>query len=64
MSNDPAYLLEQAAKCRRLAKAVLDRDGAERLKELADYYQECAENMKAGAPEPGPVLPTGGVQPA
>jgi hypothetical protein len=44
------YLLEQAARCRRLAAHVLDQDMQKRLLDLAEEY----ERKAAGLPKDGP----------
>ena len=67
MSNEPAYLREQAARCRRLAKGVLDREGAARLIDLADYYERQADELAVQTPTQNPagqVPARGGPQPA
>jgi hypothetical protein len=37
------YLLEQAAKCRRLARSIPDNDIAQKLLALADEYEAKAD---------------------
>jgi hypothetical protein len=39
------YLMEQAARCQRLAKQVLDRDLERRLLELAEEFERRAEEI-------------------
>jgi len=53
MSVDLAYLREQASRCRRLAKSVLDAESAQRLNELAAHYEREADEL---ARPPGPVM--------
>jgi hypothetical protein len=47
MSSAAEYYREQAARCRRLAAHVLDRDLQQRLLDLAAEYEQ-----KAAAPPP------------
>jgi hypothetical protein len=46
MSDDAAYLREQARRCRRLARGVATPDVAERLERMADEYDARAEAME------------------
>lgn len=65
MSSDPAYLRDQAAKCRRLAKAVLDKESVARLTDLADSYdRQAAELEPATGPSDAVGTPMPGPQPA
>jgi hypothetical protein len=45
--DEPAYLLEQIARCRRLAKGLRDEATVERLLGLAAEYEQ---RMKASQP--------------
>jgi hypothetical protein len=46
MSEDAAYLREQARRCRRLARGVATPDVAETLERMADEYDARAEEME------------------
>jgi len=57
MSFDPAYLRDQAARCRRLAKSLLDPESVARLTELADSYdRDAAALMTPRDPLEVPVI--------
>lgn len=38
--SSAAHLSQQAARCRRLADATMDRTAAHRLREMAEQYEE------------------------
>ena len=46
MSEDAAFLREQARRCRRLARAVSTPDVVRTLTLMADEYEERAEKLE------------------
>ncbi|HEX8573079.1 MAG TPA: hypothetical protein VF759_10035 [Allosphingosinicella sp.] len=46
MSEDAAFLREQARRCRRLARDVAPRDLVATLKQLAVEYDERADRLE------------------
>ena len=48
--RDGSFHRQQAAKCRRLAKAITDRDIAHSLSSLANRYEQLAESIKEAGP--------------
>ena len=50
MSEDAAFLREQARRCRRLARAVSTPDVVRTLTLLADDYDGRAESLENGLP--------------
>ena len=50
--DEPAALLEQIARCRRLAKEVYDQATAEKLLALAAEYEQ-----RLSSPDRGNILP-------
>lgn len=51
MPSTLEYLLEQAARCRRLAAHVLDKDLQKRLLDLAEEYERKAAERPQGDPD-------------
>ena len=50
--HDPSYYRDQAARARRLARSVTDREPAKSiLSEVAQEYDEVAEDLESGAIE-------------
>ena len=51
--HDPSYYRDQAARARRLARSVTDRERAKGiLSQVAQEYDELAEDLETGAGEP------------
>ena len=46
MSDDCAFLREQARRCRRLARGVATPDVVETLERMADEYDARAQDME------------------
>jgi len=46
MSDDAAFLREQARRCRRLARGIATPDVAETLERMASDYEARAEEME------------------
>jgi hypothetical protein len=62
-SQDPAFLREQAAKCRRLAGSINDPDVAATLRKMATDYEAEARGLERQqmdrAPQPTISPPQG-----
>lgn len=54
MSDDAAFLREQARRCRRLARAVATPDVVETLNRMAVDYDARAEEMEKRSDPPQP----------
>ena len=46
MSDDAAFMREQARRCRRLARGIATPDVVETLNRMADEYDSRAEEME------------------
>ena len=44
--TDPSILLQKAAKCRRLAAGISDRQAYDALTMMAQNYQDAADRLK------------------
>ena len=60
--EDPAWLREQAKRCRRLCATTTDTKTAETLRLMAHEYEQKATEMARSWPiaEPKPEPPVGG----
>ncbi len=52
MSEDPAFLREEARRCRRLARAISTPDVVRTLTLMAEDYDARADKLEAPEPEP------------
>lgn len=53
MGSEAEELRENAKRCRRLAKAVIDERNLRLLLELAERLEEQAEKLERGSDRPG-----------